>query len=460
MSFCSISSIESDFFLYMKNLLSLDISYNRLNKIQSHLFVGLKRLETLYLNGNSEMLTIESYAFSGLNAINDFVMSDVFIGVFKIFSFHGLKLKRIDLSDNIVDIAEDGIFAELKVDTVYLNGTTIKTFQKDMFIGIEKVNTIVSNAYKFCCIRPSYVPEQNCYPHQDEFSSCADLMRNDVLRPLIWIIGFFALIGNVLSLIYRFMYDKSRLRLGYGIFVTNLAFADFLMGVYMITIASADVFYRGRYIFFDEIWRNSFWCKMAGMLSTVASEGSVLFLCAITLDRLFVIKYPFGEVRFTPKLAGITCCAIWTIALLVAILPLVVSSYFHDDFYSKSGVCLALPLTRDRPPGWVYSISIFIVFNSAAFLLIAIGQWSIYREIDASRIFKSAVKSKSLRRFVFGNRKMSTKASTGRRTRRNNDLRVSRNLLLVVTTDFMCWCPIGILGTNIKLLVTFFSLRS
>ena len=448
MSFCSIGFIESDFFRFMQNLLSLDISHNNLLKIQSYLFVGLNRLETLNLNGNFQLLTIESYAFSGLHAINNFVMSRVHISVIKGLSFHGLKLKVIDLSDNMIDIAEDGLFEDLRVDTVYLNSTKIKTFQKEMFKGIENTSTIVSDAYKFCCIRPSSVPERNCYPHQDEFSSCADLMRNDVLRPLIWIIGFFALIGNVLSLVYRFIYDRSRLKLGYGIFVTNLAFADFLMGVYMITIASADVFYRGRYVFFDEIWRYSFWCKMAGMLSTVASEGSVLFLCAITLDRLFVIKYPFGQVRFTPKLAGITCCAIWVIALIVAILPLVVTSYFYDSFYSKSGVCLALPLTRDRPPGWLYSISIFIVFNSVTFLLIAIGQWSIYRQIDASTIFKSTEKSNSLRRFVFGNSKTSRTSLAGRRSGRSNDLRVSRNLLLVVTTDFMCWCPIGILGTD------------
>lgn len=275
-------------------------------------------------------------------------------------------------------------------------------------------------------------------------------MRNDVLRPLIWIIGIFSLLGNALSLIYRFVYDRSRLKLGYGLFVTNLAFADFLMGVYMITIASADVFYRGRYIFYDEAWRTSNWCKMAGILSNIASEGSVLLLCMITLDRLFVIKYPFGQVKFTPRLAGIACCAIWAVAFSVAILPIVVTSYFQDAFYSKSGVCLALPLTRDRPPGWMYSIGIFIVFNSIAFLLIAFGQWSIYKEIDTSRIFKSTVKSSSLRKFVFGSRKGPLTTSTGTRTGRNNDLRVARNLLLIVTTDFVCWFPIGIIGSNIN----------
>ena len=450
MSSCRISNIETDFFHYMKNLLTLDLRHNNLAKITSYLFSSQSRLKSLYFDGNTDLLTLDAFAFSGLNSVDQLKLSHVHIARLTKSAFYGLNIKTLDLSYNNIEVADDRAFEELYVETLFLNRTKIKTFKDGMFENIHNISTIVSDAYKFCCIRPSSVTEQNCYPHKDEFSSCADLMRNDILRPLIWIIGSFALLGNVLSLVYRFKYDRSRLRLGYGIFVTNLAAADFLMGAYMITIASADVYYRGRYIFYDEHWRGSILCKLAGITSTVASEASVLFLCLITLDRLFVIKYPFGQVRFTPRIAGATSFAVWIIAGVLAILPLLITSYFQDAFYSKSGVCLALPLTRDRSPGWIYSISIFIIFNSVSFLLIAFGQWSIYTEIHSSKTFLSRMKSTSLRRLPIGKTKSnaSIKSSGGVRSGRNNDLRVARNLLLIVSTDFLCWCPIGILGNT------------
>ncbi|XP_045194790.2 G-protein coupled receptor GRL101-like [Mercenaria mercenaria] len=238
---------------------------------------------------------------------------------------------------------------------------------------------------------------------------------------MLWLIGLCSLLGNILSVIYRLVYDRERLKLGYGVFVTNLAVADFLMGFYMIIIAVADAVFRKRYIFMDDYWRNSYWCTFAGILSTVSSEASVSFLCFITLDRLIVIKYPFGQFRFNTKKALMCFACAWLLALIIGLIPLLHSGYFKNEFYSKSGVCLALPLTKDRPPGWLYSVLIFVCLNFVAFVLIALGQWSIYRNIRRSSV-------------------------AGASKNRKKDLTVSRNLLLVVSTDFLCWFPIGCIG--------------
>ncbi|XP_053374810.1 G-protein coupled receptor GRL101-like [Mercenaria mercenaria] len=248
-------------------------------------------------------------------------------------------------------------------------------------------------------------------------------MRNGTLQALMWTIGILALLGNISSLVYRLLYDRKRLKLGYGIFVTNLAIADLFMGVYMLMIAVADKIFRNRYIEVDEYWRNSVWCQLAGVISTVSSEASVLFMCLITIDRILVIKYPFGQLRFNVKSATCAAIATWIFVLIISLLPVLYTEYFEGKFYSKSAVCLALPLTRQRPPGWLYSILLFIGFNMFTFILIAFGQLLIYAEIK---------KQTSLRKSL--------------NIIRTNDLKVARNLLLVVTTDFMCWFPIGMMG--------------
>ena len=426
-SHCRIASLSFGLLKLLRNLNTLDVRYNNLEILESNTFLGLSRLRTLFLEGNFEWLTLEPGAFVGLSSMGRLKLSDLVIERIHTGAFRYLQLEVLELSNNIIRLVDDNVFETLHVNKLYLNYTSIESFSTDMFNQIDSVDTIVTDAYKFCCVKPEFVSEENCYPQKDEFSSCADLMRNEALRTLIWIIGLLALLGNGLSLMYRFTYDRKRLKLGYGIFVSNLSVADFLMGVYMIIIASADVHFRGIYIFSSDSWKYSIWCNLAGVLSTLSNEASVLFICLITVDRLLVIKYPFGQIRITQIAAWIFISVVWVISLFFAAFPFMYTSYFKGAFYSKSGVCLALPLTRDRPPGWAYSVALFIGFNFMTFLLIAFGQFLIYREINASGSMVAAS-----------------------RTKRTNDLRVARNLLLVVATDFMCWFPVGIIGKSLK----------
>ena len=423
MSYCGVSYISSDFFHSMRNLLILDLRHNSLKVMHSRLFSNQYKLNTLLLDGNTEIQVIEAFAFEGLLSLKHFKLSHAYIERISKDAFQSLSLVTLDLSHNLIHLIDNMAFDGLGAEYMYLNVTRINLFDRDMLAGLNISSKLFTEAYKFCCIRPQALSEENCYPHRDEFSSCEDLMRNTILRSLLWVIGLFSLLGNAAALIYRFLFDREHLKMGYGIFVSNLAIADFLMGIYLVTIASADVAFRGIYIFNDESWRNSFWCKMAGIVSTMSSEGSVLFICLITIDRILVIKYPFGQIRFSTKLAVNVSGSIWILVSLFAVFPVAITSYFEDSFYSKSGVCLALPLTRDRPPGWAYSVSIFIGFNFVTFLAIAFGQWMIYSTINSA---KEKMKS----------------CSTGRK----NDLRVARNLLLVASTDFLCWFPIGVLG--------------
>ncbi|XP_063405928.1 G-protein coupled receptor GRL101-like [Mytilus trossulus] len=89
-------------------------------------------------------------------------------------------------------------------------------------------------------------------------------------------------------------------------------------------------------------------------------------------------------------------------------------------FYSKTAVCLALPLSRQKVSGWEYSTAIFVFFNSIAFIVIAWCQLSIFQVAKSS------------------NRIMAK--------RTKQDLTLARRLFLVVLTDFLCWFPVGVMG--------------
>lgn len=173
------------------------------------------------------------------------------------------------------------------------------------------IQVLLFDNFKFCCLA-KHVP--NCQPTSDEFSVCEDLMGNFVLRICIWVLGIVASFGNLLVIGWRINYKHknkvpatTRRPLSphapernfffvfqvHSFLITNLAVGDFLMGFYLLIIASVDTHYRGVYSVHDEEWRSSKLCSLAGFLSTLSSELSVFTLILITLESFLVSFHLF-----------------------------------------------------------------------------------------------------------------------------------------------------------------------
>ena len=423
LSHCNIDNLVDNYFVSMKYLRILDLSYNSLRRLTSHMFESQTKLERLNLIGNFERLILESESFSGLLSMKVLELSHLEIERIYQKAFYGLDLMILSIDHSQIFQFDSNSLTGLSVKEINFKSSIIHVFTESLFGGVQKIEKLKTDEFKFCCVKPQNLPEDQCFPEKDEFSSCDDLIRNEILRPFVWIISIFTILTNVSSLIYRFIHQKEQLKASYGILVSNLAVSDGIMGLYLLIIATADVYFRSDYIFHDTSWRESIFCKVAGVLSTTSTEASVFFICLITVDRLLIIKYPFGQVRLELKHVLLCSVVVWILALALAVTPVVV----YPKFYSQSGVCLALPISRARPPGWAYAVGVFIGLNSLAYLLVAVGQWSIYRELKVA---------------------MSSKYLTESRSKSRVDDRVAKNLLCVVVTDFLCWIPVGVLGKH------------
>jgi len=203
--------------------------------------------------------------------------------------------------------------------------------------------------------------------------------------------------------------------------ITNLALGDLLMGVYLLIIAGVDVAYRGIYIIYDTLWRQSILCQFAGFLSTFSSELSVFTLTLITIDRLVAIIFPLRVKRLRMREARVAMFFLWGVALALSAAPLAHIDYFAN-FYGRSGVCLALHITADKPPGWAYAVGVFIVLNAVSFVVIALSYACMFRVARK------------------------THRQVARTTEVNNDRAMARRMTLIVLTDFCCWVPIVLLG--------------
>ena len=81
--------------------------------------------------------------------------------------------------------------------------------------------------------------------------------------------------------------------------ILNLALADFLMGVYLLMLASAGVFYQGTFCMNELDWRTSPVCQSMGALVVISSETSVVtmvFLASIRLYAVFQVSSCCGFV--------------------------------------------------------------------------------------------------------------------------------------------------------------------
>ena len=41
----------------------------------------------------------------------------------------------------------------------------------------------------------------------------------------------------------------------------------------------------------------------------------------------------------------------WLVSFVVAVLPALPIPYFGENYYGRSSVCIALPITNEKPPG-------------------------------------------------------------------------------------------------------------
>ncbi len=344
-----IQNIVPGTFEHLKNLLVLDLSYNRLTTLRQNTFIGLTSLLELSLIGNADISVVEPGAFSELKSLPELHLSGMHISILEDHTFDGLDtVKVIDMMCNKITMISDLAFTGLRsVTELDLKDNDIKRVSRASLEELSSLTYLQSDHFKLCCLA-TQVQRDNCLPPQDPISSCEDLMNNNILRTFIWILGTMALLGNIYVVAWRLSLDSLSIP---DIIISNLAVSDFLMGLYMLIIAGVDLYYKGVFIEFSDLWREGRLCQLAGFCATFSSEASVMFLVILTVDRFINILFPFSSIKFTKSTTYYAIGIVWLLSFLVSVVPFIPLNYFGDNYYGRSGVCMALPITNDKPTG-------------------------------------------------------------------------------------------------------------
>ncbi|XP_062569354.1 G-protein coupled receptor GRL101-like [Saccostrea cucullata] len=306
------------------------------------------------------------------------------------------------------------------LENLFLHNNDIMSI-KGMFLGLFNLKFLKVDVFSLCCAKPRSIYEVECVAPQNTISSCEQLISVPVLSVVIWYMAFLATFGNIVALISNLTTFKDKASIEYLILSFNLSIADLFMGIYLYVIAIVNLMYTGVYGFEDYKWRHSSVCTFAGILATMSSEASALFVLLITIDRLIAIKHPFypNKRRWVIMLSVFS----WALSISISLFPiLAMELLIFKDFYAQSPICVSLPLSVHRQSGWQYSMIIFIGLNFIIFVGISIGQFLIILEVN-----KSGRKSQAS-------------------NRRRREIALAKSVVAVVITDLLCWVPVGIIG--------------
>ena len=452
-----ISHLHRDVFQGLYQIRLLDVEKNMLVTIPHTLFRNLTFLELIILSGN-QLKKLNTGLFQGFIHLTALHLDS---NKFTSFDFDTLKgainLNELSLNNNtiysIANIPNGSHLEYLNLRQNPLTGITSQTLQL-----LSKEADLYVSQHEICeCYAPN---RDRCSAanKRSPYLTCNRLMSDRVLLAMMWLIGLGAFGGNIFVLIWRKkVTQKNKVQ---DFLLNNLAMADFLMGLYMIGIASADIYFGNYFPMQSETWRSGITCKILGSISITSSEASVFFVTLISFDRFLSIRFPYSIRKFGRKSIALVVTIVWIISLTLGVVPSVLSG-INFKFYDNSHVCIGLPLAltknydtseqtqviviqetagyrvrserylfttkfKGEVTGMYFSSAVFLGLNCLCYLFIVACYFEIVRAVQRSS------------------------KESGRTREMKEQIRLTLRVGMIVATDFLCWFPVIILGILVQ----------
>lgn len=150
----NLTSINSEDISKWKHLTRLDVSYNNLKKLPSHLLSGCQTLYELYISDN-EIIEIEIETFADISSLIHLVLSSNHIEILNPNLFKPLiNLKSLSLDNNRIQTVDPYLFSNnVKLDWLNLSYNNISNVELQMVNKLQQLyisdNPIVNIDLKY-----------------------------------------------------------------------------------------------------------------------------------------------------------------------------------------------------------------------------------------------------------------------------------------------------------------------
>ena len=335
----------------------------------------------------------------------------------------------------------------------------------------------------------------DCDDHSDEsncavtlvFSSSTEMIAEPAIKAAFWIIGFIVILGNFYVIVTSISILKKKKFQGVGfqrMIILNISIADFIMGVYLLTIAAFSESFSGHYGDVDHEWRSSLKCSIIGSLVVISSQTSCFLMVVLTAFRLSNIVNAIESLNASLRRWVICIVVAWVLSFIIGIVPMIIFSYFMHGFsfsstfhngnlnssqlreftcrvaalsnktvefngnefqsliefvenglphnisvamfgyYGQTSICMPRFYVAYGASSWEYTV-VIITVNFLSFIFIAVGYIWIVKHCSKS---SANVGKKQNKRAYAQAAKM------------------QRRIARIIATDFCCWLPICIMA--------------
>ncbi|XP_030883592.1 electron transfer flavoprotein-ubiquinone oxidoreductase, mitochondrial [Leptonychotes weddellii] len=176
------------------------------------------------------------------------------------------------------------------------------------------------------------------------------------------------------------------------------------MGIYLFLIGAFDLKFRGEYNKHAQLWMESIHCQLVGSLAILSTEVSVLLLTFLTLEKYICIVYPFRCLRPRKCRTITVLILIWITGFIVALIPLTNKEFFKN-YYGTNGVCFPLHSEDTGSTGaQIYSVTIFLGVNLAAFIIIVFSYGSMFYSVHQSAITATEIRNQVKKEMILAKR--------------------------------------------------------
>ena len=449
-----LAVLPSGLFQELTRLKVLSLHTNNLKSLPFDIFTGLISLESLFVQ-NNYIASVSYQILRGLQSLRHLNLSHSYINSLDINSFEDTgKLEFLDMSDNKLERIPN--ISHLKHLTFFnLQDNSLIKITNKTFSNLSRDVLMIVSQPEVCQCYVSSDISCNALDDISPYLTCSRLLSDRILVVIMWLIGLNALCGNIFVLSYRKVKrDKGQIQ---TFLLSNLAMSDLLMGIYMLFIASADIYFGESFPMQAERWRSGITCKIAGSISIISSEASVFFLTLISIDRFFNMKYPYSDRKLRKTSSVVLASILWFTSVSLGIVPSSLGGNSdYTAFYDNSHVCIGLPLALIKThsvivhkqlaysgrfwyekqlveseylgdiSGMYFASTMFLGLNCICFLIILVCYIEIVRAVLKSS--KRVGINKDIK----------------------EEIRMTVNVSVVILTDFVCWFPIIIMGILVQ----------
>ena len=175
------------------------------------------------------------------------------------------------------------------------------------------------------------------------------------MRYFFWVTAVLVITGNAYVIIssvvktscFKQAWPSASLQCNH-IVILNIAVADFIMGIYMITISVLNIVKFGSNNYNSIEWQGSLGCSIVGCLALISSEASCFLMVTLTSFRLYHVYRPLSSMTASSWSWKVCIFMSWFVAVFLGVFPMleIASEYFLSHYSLKTSSGIFAPLWK------------------------------------------------------------------------------------------------------------------